>query len=123
MDFGYTKRINEATVAFRSTPFKSNWHNGNSPSVIGKIADAKHTERIEIVPYTPRTGQYMKIWLPKKENLQLCEVEVMKADGKLGLHKCYDNVLFYDMLQHRYRVVALLYHIDQDIGNVTFQIS
>ena len=85
MDFGYTKRINGVTVAFKNTPFNANWHDGNSQFVIGKIADAKHNERIEIVPNTPRTGRYLKIWLPKTENLQLCEVEVIKAEGKFSI--------------------------------------
>ena len=90
---GCVKRINGVTVALRNTPFDAGWHDESSPDVFGKIADVKHKERIEVFPKrTPKTGRYLKIWLPKREYLTICEVEVIRADGEFLLSffdKCH----------------------------------
>ena len=79
----YITNMNGVTVALRNGEFEGNWHDENSNYVIGTINDVKHNERIEIIPYQPKTGQYLKIWLPKWTTLYLCEVEVIRAEGKL----------------------------------------
>ena len=48
---------------------------------IGRLDNVQHRERIEIIPRTPKGGRYLKIWLPRRDQLSLCEVEVIQEKG------------------------------------------
>ena len=86
--------INDVVVALRkdTSPPPSQWHKRYS-HMLGKINGVEHKERNEIIPYQPMTGRYLKIWSKKRPTtLYLCEVEVIKADGKLFT---YNTVIHY----------------------------
>ena len=81
MDEDSRKRINGVTIALKDTPFASNDYGGTR---FGQLNDAGKHERIEMIPSTPKRGRYVKVWIPGTGKiLQLCEVEVFRAQGRI----------------------------------------
>ena len=58
--------------------------NNHGNANIGTIDFNAGKERVEIIPSTPQTGQYLRVWIPSSSTarLTLCEVEVFREEGK-----------------------------------------
>ena len=79
IDEQWRHRVDDITVAVKNTEFSAGDFGGTR---FGSLSDAKNHERIEMIPRTPKSGQYVKVWIPGSgETLQICEVEVFRAQG------------------------------------------
>ena len=79
IDGEHWSQINGVTIALKDTRFASNDYGGIR---FGQVNNVANNERIEIIPRTPKSGQYVKVWKPgNNQILQLCEVEVFRAKG------------------------------------------
>ena len=78
IDGEHWSQINGVTIALKDTRFASNDYGGIR---FGQVNNVVNNERIEIIPRTPKSGQYVKVWKPGNHRLQLCEVEVFRAKG------------------------------------------
>ena len=72
-------RLNGITVALQDDPFQTT--DFDRASIFGKLMDANFRERVEIIPKIPKSGRYLKIWLPGSDQLALCEVQVFQEKG------------------------------------------
>ena len=79
---------------------KADSSDGTHFGTLSNILYIENKERIEVIPSTPKTGRYVKVWAHGSGKvLQLCEVEVFRAKGKISRLQLPNNIkeLFSDI--------------------------
>ena len=80
IDEEFRDGLNGVTVSLKDQQFSPNNYAGNR---FGKLDEVANNERIEMIPSTVKSGQYVKIWIEGRNKiLQICEVEVFRPQGK-----------------------------------------
>ena len=63
---------------------KADSNEGTRFGSLHNIIGVANKERIEVIPSTPKSGRYVKVLADGRNKvLQLCEVEVFRAKGKI----------------------------------------
>ena len=87
LDEDWRDRIKDVRLAVKDMDFtnKADSSDGTHFGTLSNILYIENKERIEVIPSTPKTGRYVKVWAHGGGKvLQLCQVEVFRAKGKIA---------------------------------------